>query len=113
MGHRPYIQCILAVFCLFLLSFAGCSPKEEKKPSVTPELKEEKAMDVQYSFDFPDLSQELIRQNYVNVPYNIHKNKLFNFSILMNKNWSGGTGAPSHGWISRGNWHVQSIFTNP
>jgi hypothetical protein len=43
-------------------------------------------MDVQYSFDFSDLSKELIRQNYVTVPYNIHKNELFNFSILMNKN---------------------------
>jgi hypothetical protein len=89
MGYRPYIQCTLAVFCLFLFSFAGCSTKEEKKPGVTTELKGEKAMDVQYSFDFPELSQELIRQNYVNVPYNIHKNKLFNFSILMNKNWNG------------------------
>jgi len=58
----------------------------KKKQSVTTELKGEKAMDVQYSFDFSDLSKELIRQNYVTVPYNIHKNELFNFSILMNKN---------------------------
>jgi len=57
---------------------------EEKKQKVTSELKGGKAIDVQYSFDFNDISKELIRQNYVTVPYNIHKNKLFNFSILMN-----------------------------
>ena len=45
-------------------------------------------MDKQYSFNFPDLSDDYIRQNYVSVPYNIHKNKLFNFTILMNKSWN-------------------------
>lgn len=62
---------------------------EEKKEKVTSELKGGKAMDVQYLFDFNELSKDIIRQNYVAVPYNIHKNKLFNFSILMNKNWNG------------------------
>lgn len=89
MGCHPFIRLIFAVLCLLMLSFAGCGPKEDKKPGATTELKGQKAMDVQYSFDFPDLSKELIRQNYVNVPYNIHKNKLFHFSILMNKNWNG------------------------
>ncbi len=62
---------------------------EEKKQKVTSELKGGKAIDVQYSFDFNDLNKDIIRQNYVTVPYKIHKNKLFNFSILMNKNWNG------------------------
>jgi len=62
---------------------------EEKKLKVSSELKEGKAIDVQYSFDFNELSKDIIRQNYVVIPYNIHKNKLFNFSILMNKNWNG------------------------
>ena len=44
---------------------------------------------VEYSFDFPDLSRDEISANYVRVPYNIHRNPLFNFSILMNKNWNG------------------------
>jgi hypothetical protein len=62
---------------------------EEKKQNVTSELKVEKVTNAQYSFDFSKLNKELIRQNYVTVPYKIHKNKLFNFSILMNKNWNG------------------------
>lgn len=81
MRYHKYIQCILAVFCLFLLSFAGCGPNEEKKQSVTTELKGEKAMDVQYSFDFSDISKELIRQNYVTVPYNIHKTSFLTFQF--------------------------------
>ena len=45
-------------------------------------------MDAQYSFNFADLREDYIRQNYVTIPYNIHQNKLFNFSILMNKIWN-------------------------
>ena len=45
-------------------------------------------MAAQYSFDFPALSDDHIRQNYVSVPYKIHKNKLYNFSVLMNKSWN-------------------------
>ncbi len=89
MRYHPYVQCILAVFCLILLPFTDCGAREEKKPGVTNELKGGKAVNVQYSFDFDGISKELIRQNYVNFNYNIHKNKLFNFSILMNKNWDG------------------------
>ena len=87
MRYHPYVQCILAVFCLILLPFMDCGAREEKKPGVTKELKGGKAVNVQYSFDFDNISKELIRQNYVNFKYNIHKNKLFNFSVLMNKNW--------------------------
>lgn len=79
---------ILAVLCSFIFSSAGCGQKEENKQRVATEPKGDKAMDKQYSFNFPDLSDDYIPQNYVTIPYNIHKNKLFNFSILMNKNWN-------------------------
>jgi len=88
MSYHQSIRIILAVFCLSVFLFPGCGSKEEQKQSATAEPKGEKAMDTQYSFSFPALSDEHIRQNYVSVPYTIHKNKLFNFSILMNKNWN-------------------------
>jgi len=89
MRYHPYIQFILAVFCLILLPFTECGAREEKKPGVTSEPKGAKAVKAPYSFDFADLSKESIHRNYVKFNYNIHKNKLFNFSILMNKNWDG------------------------
>jgi hypothetical protein len=55
---------------------------------MTTDPKGEKTMAAQYAFEFPALSDEHIRENYVSVPYKIHKNKLFNFSVLMNKNWN-------------------------
>ncbi len=88
MRYHQSITLVLAVFCLSVFSFAGCGQKEGKKQSMTTEPKGEKAMAAQYAFDFPALSDEHIRQNYVSVPYTIHKNKLFNFSVLMNKNWN-------------------------
>lgn len=88
MRYHQSITIVLAVFCLSVFLFAGCGQREEKKQSMTTEPKGEKAMAAQYSFDFPALSDEHIRQNYVSVPYTIHKNKLFNFSVLMNKNWN-------------------------
>lgn len=45
-------------------------------------------MVTQYSFDFPALSSDHIREYYVSLPYIIHKNKLYNFSVLMNKRWN-------------------------
>ncbi len=87
MRCHPYLQCTLAVFCLLPLSLGECGSREEKKPNMATELKEDKTVDIQYPFDFPDLSDEVIRRDYVKVNYNIHKNKLFNFSVLMNKNW--------------------------
>lgn len=89
MEHPSCIRSILMIFCLIILPFTECGAGEEKKPVVAKELKEGKVENVQYSFDFPGLSNELIRQNYKNFNYNIHKNKLFNFSILINKNWNG------------------------
>jgi hypothetical protein len=56
--------------------------------SATSGKEGEKTIDAQYAFDFPGLSDEYVRQNYVRVPYNIHTNNLFNFSVLMNKNWN-------------------------
>lgn len=88
MGYDRYIQCILLVFCFFPLSLGECGPMEQRMPSVVTEVKGEKNMDVRYLFDFPDLSRELIRQNYVNLNYNIHKNRMFHFSVLMNKEWN-------------------------
>jgi|GEM_PF-1010295 len=88
MKSNQSITIVLAVFYVSVFLFAGCGQKEEKKQSMTNDPKVEKAMAAQYSFDFPALSDDHIRQNYVSVPYKIHKNKLFNFSVLMNKNWN-------------------------
>lgn len=88
MSYLQSVNVFLAVFCSAVLLFSGCGQKEEKKQNLTTEPKGEKAMDKQYPFNFPDLGDEFIRQNYVSVPYNIHQNKLFNFTILMNKNWN-------------------------
>ena len=88
MRYHQSITVVLAVFCVSVFLFAGCGQKEEKKQSMTIEPKGEKTMAAQYAFDFPALSDEHIRQNYVSVPYKIHNNKHFNFSVLMNKNWN-------------------------
>ena len=88
MKSHQSITIVLAVFCVSVFLFAGCGQKEEKKQSMPAEPTGEKAMAAQYSFDFPALSDDHIRQNYVSVPYKIHKNKLFNFSVLMNKSWN-------------------------
>ena len=88
MKCSKFIHIISAVFCLHVFLCAGCSQEEEKKQGVAAEPKGEKTMDAQYSFNFADLRDDYIRQNYVTIPYNIHQNKLFNFSILMNKNWN-------------------------
>jgi len=88
MRYHQSITVVLAVFCVSVFLFAGCGQKEDKKQSMTIEPKGEKTMAAQYAFDFPALSDEHIRQNYVSVPYKIHHNKHFNFSVLMNKNWN-------------------------
>ncbi len=89
MGCHPYVKGIAAVFCLILLPFAECGAWEDSKAGPANGPKGGKAANVQYSFDFNNLSKELIRRNYVKINYNIHKNKLFNFSVLMNKEWNG------------------------
>ena len=88
MRYHQSITIVLAVFCVSVILFPGCGQKEERTQSMTTEPKGEKTMAAQYAFDFPALSDEHIRQNYVSVPYKIHNNKLFNFSVLMNKNWN-------------------------
>jgi len=88
MRYHQFIIVVLAVFCVSIFLFAGCGHKEEKKQSMTIEPTGEKTMAAQYAFEFPALSDEHIRQNYVSVPYKIHNNKHFNFSVLMNKNWN-------------------------
>ena len=64
MRYHQSITIVLAVFCVSVFLFAGCGQKEEKKQSMPTETKGEKAMAAQYSFDFPALSDEHIRQNY-------------------------------------------------
>jgi len=88
MRYKKHILSILIVFCLLLI-FAVSGSSEEKKQSGKTGLKGGKVMKVQYSFDFNNITKDTIRNNYVAVPYKIHKNKLFNFSVLMNKNWNG------------------------
>lgn len=89
MGCHPYIRCTVAVLCLVLLPFAEVGAREANKPGAANELSGGKAVNVQYSFDFNGISNDLIRRNYVKINYNLHKNKLFNFSVLMNKDWDG------------------------
>ena len=82
------ILSIFFILCLVLVFSVSVLCKEKKQVSKTGPTGG-KIMDGKYSFDFNGISNELIRQNYVSVNYNIHKNKLYNFHILMNKNWNG------------------------
>jgi hypothetical protein len=89
MRHRRHIEFVLTLFCLFLLAFAECSAAGETKPGLTKDSKGPVTVDSRYPFDFPNISQESVRQNYVKINYTIHKNKLFRFSVLVNKTWDG------------------------
>jgi hypothetical protein len=89
MKRCRHVGVVFAVFSLFFLAFAESGAGEEKKPGMTKNPKGAVIADGQHSFDFPNISQESVRQNYTKTNYTIHKNKLFRFSVLTNKNWDG------------------------